>query len=55
MMIGAAVFVAIFCGQPDLLTVLCLYLWAVVGIFATVIHADRRSDAPGGDRPLQAN
>ena len=52
--IGAAVFVAILCGQPDLLTVLCLYLWAMVGVAAAIIHADRLADVPHRHRPSPA-
>lgn len=36
--IGAAVFAAVLCGKPDLLTVLCLYLWATVGVVAGIIR-----------------
>ncbi len=39
MTIGAAVFVAILCGQPDLLTVLCVYLWIAVAVVAGIVQA----------------
>ena len=52
--VGAAVFAAVLCGQPDLLTVLCLYLWATVGIVAGIIRVGRHSDAPNGHRPSAA-
>jgi hypothetical protein len=51
MTIGASVFAAILCGQPDLLTVLCLYLWVAVAIVAGIIHAGQPASAPHRRRP----
>jgi hypothetical protein len=51
MTIGAAVFVAILCGQPDLLTVLCLYLWVAVAVVAGIIQAGQASNAPHRRHP----
>jgi len=36
---GAAVFLAVVCGQPDLLGVLCLYLFFAVLLVAAAIAA----------------
>ena len=41
MTIGAAVFVAILCGQPDLLTVLCVYLWVAVAVVAGIVQGSQ--------------
>jgi hypothetical protein len=53
-MIGAAVFVAILCGQPDLLTVLCIYLWVAVAIVAGIIQGGRAPNAPHRHHPSPA-
>ena len=45
MTIGAAVFVAILCGQPDLLTALCLYLWVVVAVVAGIVQGSQAPSA----------
>jgi hypothetical protein len=42
---GVAVFLAVVCGQPDVLAVLCLYLAAAIGVTAfsrsfSVVRAD---------------
>lgn len=45
MTIGAAVFVAILCGQPDLLAVICLYLWATVAVVGGIVRVGQPPDA----------
>lgn len=36
---GAAVFAAILCGQPDLLAVLCLYLFVAIVLTTLAVAA----------------
>ncbi|MGH6618147.1 MAG: hypothetical protein ACREF6_01225 [Alphaproteobacteria bacterium] len=43
--IGAAVFVAILCGQPDMLAVICLYLWAAIAVVGGIIRVGQTPDS----------
>ena len=45
---GTPVFIALLCGQPDLLAVICLYLALLIAVTSGIAGIFRAAHAPRG-------